>query len=63
MMSIQNLGSKENVVVEYSSTGNIGTPIPVNFFLWKFDTSSKTRNKNDKNTTFMMGNNRKMPKK
>ena len=54
MMSIQNLGSKENVVVEYSSTGNIGTPIPVNFFLW---------NKNDKNTTFMMGNNRKMPKK
>ena len=60
MISRQSLGSKEIVVVEYSFTDNIGMPIPVNLFLWKFDTSSKTRNENDKNTNFMMGNNRKM---
>ena len=62
MISRQSLGSKEIVVVEYSFTDNIGMPIPVNLFLWKFDTSSKTRN-NDKNTNFMMGNNRKMSNK
>ena len=60
MISIQSVGSKEIVVVEYSFTDNIGTPISVSLFLWKFDTSSKTRNENDKNTNFMMGNIRKM---
>ena len=60
MISIQSVGSKEIVVVEYSFTDNIGTPISVNLFLWKFDTSSKTRNENDKNTNFIMGNNIKM---
>ena len=60
MISRQSLGSKEIVVVEYSFTDNIGTPISVSLFLWKFDTSSKTRNENDKNTNFMMGNIRKM---
>ena len=32
----------------------------VNILLWKFDTSLKKRNENDKNTNFLMKNNKKM---
>ena len=35
----------------------------VNILLWKFDTLSKKRNENDKNTNFMMKNSKKMSKK